>query len=213
MGNKDFKLPEGWLTEKELSGYYGVESIFDSDFDLPGKIGDEVDCASVINPSELEQMKSEVNRYNRNAALLKAPKLSIEEYYGASILDGDFPQKPSILTKNRSKIINLIHDCENLFENCMVAYHLSCDENVDAQTELDEGTEIPQIPSMIYYLVIGGKRQGPMDFAAVESKIVSGEANENTLLWKKGMNEWAKISTVANFTHLFDGECPPPLPM
>lgn len=70
----------------------------------------------------------------------------------------------------------------------------------------------PLIPSPQYYLAINGNRQGPMDFDTVKSKIADGEINENTLLWKKGMPQWAKISSVSDFDQLLNGNCPPPIP-
>lgn len=71
---------------------------------------------------------------------------------------------------------------------------------------------VPSLPSIQYYLVINGQRQGPFNYATVETKIVNGEVTENTLAWKKPMRQWAKIVTIEDFQHLFDENCPPPLP-
>ncbi len=73
--------------------------------------------------------------------------------------------------------------------------------------------EIPPIPTVDYYLAIGGKRQGPMSFDAVEKKVNDGEVNENTLVWKKGLKNWIKIGEMEDFQHLFDENCPPPIPI
>lgn len=76
-----------------------------------------------------------------------------------------------------------------------------------------QGTdEIPPIPTIDYYLAIDGKRQGPFESNAIEQKISNDEITENTLIWKKGMKQWIKIGNMDDFQHLFDENCPPPIP-
>ncbi|MCF2599334.1 SPFH domain-containing protein [Phocaeicola barnesiae] len=72
---------------------------------------------------------------------------------------------------------------------------------------------IPPIPTVDYYLAIQGKREGPFKAEQVEQKYGRSEITENTLIWKKGMKAWAKIADIDDFTHLFDENCPPPLPL
>ena len=72
--------------------------------------------------------------------------------------------------------------------------------------------EIPPIPTIDYYLAIDGKRQGPFESDAIEQKISNDEITENTLIWKKGMKQWIKIGNMDDFQHLFDENCPPPIP-
>ena len=70
----------------------------------------------------------------------------------------------------------------------------------------------PPIPNVTYFLAINGVRQGPFDYATIESKIRHGEISDKALVWKKGMSEWAKITDSEDFLHFFDAECPPPIP-
>lgn len=71
---------------------------------------------------------------------------------------------------------------------------------------------VPPLPSTQYYIAVNGQRQGPMDYVNIEAKILNGEITESTLAWKKPMRQWAAISTFEDFQHLFDENCPPPLP-
>lgn len=83
----------------------------------------------------------------------------------------------------------------------------------DVLTKNDEEETPPPIPnSTKYYLVIDGKRLGPMDFATICQKYSANEINANILVWRKGMKAWDKICNVEDFQSLFDEECPPPLP-
>ena len=71
----------------------------------------------------------------------------------------------------------------------------------------------PPLPkATVYYLGINGKSVGPMDFDTVCQKYSVNEINADTLVWKKGLKSWIKISDMEDFKHLFENECPPPLP-
>lgn len=79
-------------------------------------------------------------------------------------------------------------------------------------TNPQEENEIPPIPTITYYLAISGKRQGPFGHDSIERKIINGEISENTLIWKKGLKQWIKINDMDDFQHLFEEDCPPPIP-
>ena len=70
----------------------------------------------------------------------------------------------------------------------------------------------PPIPNVTYYLAINGVRQGPFDYATIESKILHGEISDKVLVWKRGMSEWAKITDHEDFLNFFNADCPPPIP-
>jgi membrane protease subunit (stomatin/prohibitin family) len=72
--------------------------------------------------------------------------------------------------------------------------------------------EIPPILTTDYYLAIDGKRQGPFDPDTIAQKISNNEITENTLIWKKGLKQWIKLGAMDDFQHLFDENCPPPIP-
>lgn len=73
--------------------------------------------------------------------------------------------------------------------------------------------QAPPIPNITkYYLAINGKQQGPFGPDVIEKKISTGEIDGDTLIWKKGMRQWAKIESMQDFQHLFSEDCPPPIP-
>ena len=79
-------------------------------------------------------------------------------------------------------------------------------------TNTQDTSEIPPIPTIDYYLAIRGQRQGPFPQEAIEQKIANGEITENTLAWKKGLRQWVKLGDMDDFQHLFSDELPPPIP-
>ncbi len=72
-------------------------------------------------------------------------------------------------------------------------------------------TTPPPLQTAQYYLGINGQQQGPYDFETVKDLIVTHQINENVLIWKRTMANWAKIGDVADFSDIFNN-CPPPLP-
>ena len=82
-------------------------------------------------------------------------------------------------------------------------------------TNTQDVNEIPQIPSVDYYLAISGKRQGPFSQEIIENKINTGVINERTLIWKKGLKQWIRLGEFSDFQHIFSEksqDCPPPVP-
>ncbi len=54
----------------------------------------------------------------------------------------------------------------------------------------------PPVPQVQYYVVIAGAQQGPFDLATLQTMIQQGTVNENTLVWKAGMPQWAPLSSL-----------------
>ncbi len=81
-------------------------------------------------------------------------------------------------------------------------------------TNTQDVNEIPPIPTVDYYLAINGERHGPFTTNQIEQKIVNGEINVKTLIWKKGLKQWTQIGEMDDFKHMFEdeGDCPPPIP-
>lgn len=79
-------------------------------------------------------------------------------------------------------------------------------------TNTQDTSEIPPIPTVDYYLVIEGKRQGLYDEACIKEKFTNAEINGNTLVWKKGLKQWVKLNEMTNFQKFLDENCPPPIP-
>lgn len=61
-----------------------------------------------------------------------------------------------------------------------------------------------------YYVAVNGKQQGPYDEKTIRDFISNGWVQRDTLIWKDGMAEWTKISTLPLFDSLFVST-PPPL--
>ena len=79
-------------------------------------------------------------------------------------------------------------------------------------TNTQDISNIPPIPTIDYYLAISGQRHGPFPLETIEQKINNGEITENTLAWKEGLRQWVKIGGMDEFQHLFNNNCPPPIP-
>ena len=82
-----------------------------------------------------------------------------------------------------------------------------------AQMISTQAENIPPVPQIVeYYLAINGKQQGAFGADVIERKLGNGEITESTLIWRKGLKQWIKLSEIEDFQHLFDGSCPPPIP-
>jgi membrane protease subunit (stomatin/prohibitin family) len=69
---------------------------------------------------------------------------------------------------------------------------------------------LPQEP--VYFLHLNNQQQGGFNIQTVANLIAQGQVNADTLVWKQGMPNWAKIATLTEFSHSFGGQTPPPLP-
>ncbi len=70
----------------------------------------------------------------------------------------------------------------------------------------------PKEPQHKYFAVIGGKRLGPMPFAALSRLVAENKIDARTLLWRKGLDEWLPANKLADIASLFPQAGPPPLP-
>lgn len=59
---------------------------------------------------------------------------------------------------------------------------------------------------------INGNQQGPFESEIIDKKVANGEITKSTLIWKKGLKQWIKIEEMEEFQHLFNENCPPPIP-
>jgi len=70
----------------------------------------------------------------------------------------------------------------------------------------------PPLPqTAAYFIAVNGQQQGPFDTSTIATYIQNGQVTADTLVWKQGMPQWAKISTLLEFSQYF-GAMPPPLP-
>lgn len=80
------------------------------------------------------------------------------------------------------------------------------------KTNTQDDVMPPPISATIYHIAVNGILQGAYDKTTIESKIYNGEFADDTLIWKRGMRTWVRISESADFAHLFEENCPPPIP-
>ena len=86
--------------------------------------------------------------------------------------------------------------------------------NMFAQTMNTNPTTPPPLPQEpVYYISLNNQQQGGFNFQTVVHLITQGQVNTDTLIWKQGMPDWSKISTLQEFINSFNGQMPPPLPL
>jgi membrane protease subunit (stomatin/prohibitin family) len=62
--------------------------------------------------------------------------------------------------------------------------------------------EPPPVPQDAWYYVVSGERRGPTDLAGLRQAATTGAFGPNTLVWKRGMSEWAAARTVGSLGEL-----------
>lgn len=64
---------------------------------------------------------------------------------------------------------------------------------------------------MSYFISVDGSRkEGPFSYEEIQKKLSADEIDENTLIWRKGMEDWKPIVKAEEFESLFEA-LPPPL--
>ncbi len=66
---------------------------------------------------------------------------------------------------------------------------------------------VPPAPP-IYYLMLSGERKGPLPIDKVLHYLQTGEADTDTLIWRKGMTQW---TTVGQCSEIDTSAFPPPI--
>ena len=81
-----------------------------------------------------------------------------------------------------------------------------------ATSVLNLGEQVPPpIPHQVqYYVAVDNQQKGPYDMQHIVELIRSNQINTDTLVWKQGMANWDKISSLQEFSHFFM-TTPPPL--
>ena len=75
------------------------------------------------------------------------------------------------------------------------------------------GTTPPPIPMTAYYVASNGQPTGPFDMSMLNQMASSGLLDEESLVWKEGMGNWEKASTVQEFAGIFSkNSTMPPIP-
>lgn len=69
----------------------------------------------------------------------------------------------------------------------------------------------PPLPGEAYFIGENGSKRGPFDLQTIISQIQTGAITGKTLLWKRGMTEWAESESFDEFKSVLQA-APPPLP-
>ena len=70
----------------------------------------------------------------------------------------------------------------------------------------------PPLPTSQYHVAIDGNTVGPLNNAEIKELISQGKMTSDSLVWKKGMKDWAKAKSLDDLASLFEDEEVPPLP-
>ena len=91
-----------------------------------------------------------------------------------------------------------------------VASHMNVNpQNVAPSQNAAAPPPIPAADTQ-YYVAVNGAQQGPYGSNDIVTAIQSGHISRDQLVWKAGMANWAKVSTLPEFAALFS--TPPPIP-
>ena len=72
-------------------------------------------------------------------------------------------------------------------------------------------TNIPHIPvfEVEYYVAANGQATGPFNMNTLKQMALNGQLDTNSLVWKKGMENWEKAETIKELDVLFENKIPP----
>ena len=71
------------------------------------------------------------------------------------------------------------------------------------------GTVPPPFPSVAYHVAVNGQATGPFGLSVLAQMATAGQFTADSLVWKKGMEQWAKAGTVDELKNLFANVMPP----
>jgi membrane protease subunit (stomatin/prohibitin family) len=87
--------------------------------------------------------------------------------------------------------------------------------NTGQQNQQGQGgasTPPPAPNSVQYFVLINNQQNGPHSIDSIKLMISQYQINKETLVWKEGMPQWAKITEQEDLNNLF-GQVPPPPPL
>lgn len=70
----------------------------------------------------------------------------------------------------------------------------------------------PPLPQKQIFFAVNGQRQGPVNEDELARRITSGELDGQTMIWQKGMDNWAAIADVEEYAKLIVQPVLPPPP-
>ena len=70
------------------------------------------------------------------------------------------------------------------------------------------GAVPPPIPVVAYHVAINGQAAGPFDMTSLTQMAASGQLASDSLVWRKGMAQWAKAGTLDDLKVQFENAMP-----
>ena len=70
----------------------------------------------------------------------------------------------------------------------------------------------PPPPVSMYYIFVNNQQLGPFNMQQLADFVRQGQLTPETLVWKQGMPQWAKVSEQQDLQGLFQASPPPPPP-
>ena len=71
------------------------------------------------------------------------------------------------------------------------------------------GAVPPPIPTVTYHVAVNGQATGPFDISVLAQMATARQLTVDSLVWKNGMEQWAKTGTVDELKSLFTNVMPP----
>ena len=71
------------------------------------------------------------------------------------------------------------------------------------------GSVPPLIPVVAYHIAVNGQATGPYEVSTLQQMAAAGQFTANSLVWKTGMTEWVRASSVDELKGLFLLHVPP----
>lgn len=71
------------------------------------------------------------------------------------------------------------------------------------------GSVPPLIPVVAYHVAVNGQATGPYEVSTLQQMAAAGQFTANSLVWKTGMTEWVRASSVDELKGLFMPPVPP----
>ena len=68
----------------------------------------------------------------------------------------------------------------------------------------------PSIPTEEYYIAVDGKSTGPFNIEILKQMLLNGTFTKESLVWKKGMDEWKQAKEIESLQKVFNSI--PPIP-
>lgn len=67
----------------------------------------------------------------------------------------------------------------------------------------------PPVPTVAYHVAANGQASGPFDLTSLKQMAALGQLTNDSLVWKSGMSDWAKASTVEELRNILNNVMPP----